>query len=239
MLIGEEYDKIEFHLFGLDLLEPNGVLGDLIIFGISIYFAYKISKMGLNSPFFRLWMWFFIVFGTGFLAGGFGHLFFNYYGVPGKYTSWYLGIISNVFVERAMISIHPSERFKKIANPITLIKLFISLVGVTWSINYFDLNSDPAKGMWFPMAASVTGVLFCFVYLGALYSKIINPVFKFLWISFIVTLPSVAILALKISPTQWYDKNDFAHTIMIIGMFFYYYTVREYYRSINSGYPNK
>lgn len=228
MLIGVEYDKIEFQLFGLDLLEPNGVFGDLLIFGISIYFAYKIKKMSNGSPFFTLWSWFFIVFGTGFLAGGFGHLFFNYYGVEGKYASWYLGILSNVFIERAMISIHPSERFKKIANPITLIKLIVSLAGLTWSISYFDLEADPSKGMNFPMAASVTGVLFCLVYLGILYSKIISPFFMYLWISFIVTIPAVVVLALKISPAQWYDKNDFAHTFMILGMFFYYFTVRKY-----------
>ncbi len=228
MLIGVEYEKIEFQLFGLDLLEPNGVFGDILIFAFSIYFAYKIKQYGNGTPFFKLWSWFFIVFGIGFLAGGFGHLFFNYYGVPGKYASWYIGILSNVFVERAMISIHPSERFKRIANPISFVKLILSLIGMTWSINYFDLNLDPAKGMWFPMFASVIGVLFCHVYLGILYAKKISPIFKYLWISFIVTLPSVVVLAVKISPAQWYDKNDLAHTIMIIGMCFYHYTVKKY-----------
>lgn len=234
MLIGVEYDKIEFQLFGLDLLEPNGVFGDILIFAFSIYFAYKIKQYGNGTPFFKLWSWFFIVFGVGFLAGGFGHLFFNYYGVPGKYASWYIGILSNVFVERAMISIHPSQRFRKIANPLSVVKLFLSLIGMTWSINYFDLNLDPAKGMWFPMFASVIGVLFCHVYLGILYAKKIYPIFKYLWISFIVTLPSVVVLAVKISPAQWYDKNDLAHTIMIIGMCFYYYTVKRYGKELKN-----
>lgn len=235
MLIGEEYDKIEFQAFGLDLLEPNGVLGDVIIFAISIYFAYQIKKKYSNgSPFFKLWIWFFIVFGTGFLVGGFGHLFFNYYGVPGKYASWYIGICSNIFIERAMISIHPSERFRKIANSITAIKLILSLAGLTWSINYFDLDADPSKGMTFPLIASVTGVLFCLVYLGVLYSKTISPVFKYLWISFIVTLPAVFVLSLKISPAQWYDRNDLAHTIMIIGMFFYYFTIKGYSKELKT-----
>jgi hypothetical protein len=232
MLIGVEYDKIEFQLFGLDLLEPNGVIGDIIIFAISMFFAYKIKKMAINTPFFKLWRWFFIVFGIGFFVGGFGHLFFNYYGVPGKYGSWYLGILSNVFLERAMISIHPSERFRRIANPITLIKLVLSLIGLTWSISYFDLNADPAKGMWFPMFASVVGVLFCHVYLGIVYAKRISPIFRNLWISFIVTVPSVIILSLKISPAQWFDKNDLAHSFMILGMFFYYFTVRGYSKEL-------
>jgi hypothetical protein len=232
MLIGVEYDKIEFQLFGLDLLEPNGVFGDIIIFALSIFFAYKIKKYSNGLPFFNQWSWFFIVFGTGFLAGGFGHLFFNYYGVPGKYASWYIGILSNVFVERAMISIHPSEKFRRIANPLSLLKLILSLIGMTWSINYFDLNADPAKGMWFPMFASVVGVLFCHVYLGIVYAKRISPIFRNLWISFIVTVPSVIVLALKISPAQWYDKNDLAHTFMIFGMFFYYFTVKRYAKEL-------
>lgn len=234
MLIGEEYDKIEFQAFGLDLLEPIGVLGDILIFTISVFFAYKIRKMENTSPFFRLWFWFFIVFGSGFLAGAFGHLFFNYFGVQGKYASWYIGILSNIFIERAMISIHPSEKFKKIANPITLIKLIVSLIGLTWSIYHFDLEADPSKGMTFPMIASVTGVLFCLVYLGILYSKIISPIFKNMWISFIVTIPAVIVLSMKISPAQWYDKNDLAHTFMIFGMLYYYFTVRGYSKELKA-----
>ena len=232
MLVGLEYDKIEFQLFGLNLLEPNGVIGDIVIFAISLFFAYKIKKMAISTPFFNLWRWFFIVFGIGFLVGGFGHLFFNYYGVPGKYGAWYLGILSNIFLERAMVSIHPSERFRRIANPITLIKLVLSLTGLTWSISYFDLNADPAKGMWFPMFSSVVGVLFCHVYLGIVYAKRISPVFRYLWISFIVTVPSVIILSLKISPAQWYDKNDLAHSFMILGMFFYFFTVWGYSKEL-------
>ncbi|MEJ6584111.1 MAG: hypothetical protein QNL61_00840 [Crocinitomicaceae bacterium] len=232
MLVGLEYDKIEFQLFGLNLLEPNGVIGDIVIFAISLFFAYKIKKMAISTPFFNLWRWFFIVFGIGFLVGGFGHLFFNYYGVPGKYGAWYLGILSNIFLERAMVSIHPSERFRRIANLITLIKLVLSLTGLTWSISYFDLNADPAKGMWFPMFSSVVGVLFCHVYLGIVYAKRISPVFRYLWISFIVTVPSVIILSLKISPAQWYDKNDLAHSFMILGMFFYFFTVWGYSKEL-------
>lgn len=232
MLIGVEYEKIEFQLFGLDLLEPNGVIGDLLIFGISMFFAYKIKQLGNNTPFFKLWRWFFIVFGIGFLAGGFGHLFFNYSGVPGKYASWYIGILSNVFVETAMISIHPNSRFRKIATRFSYIKLIIALIGMTWTINYFDLYADPSKGFLFPLFASAVGVLFCHVYLGIVYTKRISKVFKYLWISFIITSPAVVVQVMKISPAQWFDKNDLAHAIMIIGMFFYYYTIKGYSKSL-------
>ena len=60
MLIGEDFPKIDFQPFGLDLVEPNAMLGDLIIALVSWYFAYRVSKMP-STPFFRCWKSFFIV----------------------------------------------------------------------------------------------------------------------------------------------------------------------------------
>jgi hypothetical protein len=42
MRIGSNYDKIEWKVFNLDLLEPIGFFGDLIIAGFCFYFAYNI-----------------------------------------------------------------------------------------------------------------------------------------------------------------------------------------------------
>ena len=45
MLIGRDYDKIEFSFLGLDLLEPNAFIGDTIILITAIIIALKIKKI--------------------------------------------------------------------------------------------------------------------------------------------------------------------------------------------------
>ena len=50
MRIGSNYDKIEWKVFNLDLLEPIGSLGDLIIAGFCFYFA-KSSLYGNKLSF--------------------------------------------------------------------------------------------------------------------------------------------------------------------------------------------
>ena len=64
MRIGSNYDKIEWKVFNLDLLEPITFFGDLIITGFCFYFAYKIIKMNTNVLFYNYWRWFLIIFGT-------------------------------------------------------------------------------------------------------------------------------------------------------------------------------
>ncbi len=103
MLIGSDYPKIEFEAFGLDLVEPNAMYGDALICFVALFIAYKLSKMPIQNTFFKSWRYFFIIFGIGFFFGGLGHMMYNYWGLPGKYTSWYSGIFASFFIERAMI----------------------------------------------------------------------------------------------------------------------------------------
>jgi hypothetical protein len=113
MIIGADFDKIEWSPFGLDLVEPNALIGDTILLVIALFAAFKVKKMG-TTPFFKNWYFFFVVFGIGFFLGGLGHLCYNYWGVFGKYASWYSGIIFIHILELAMISIYQNKKAKKI-----------------------------------------------------------------------------------------------------------------------------
>jgi hypothetical protein len=44
MIIGADFPKIEFSLFGLDLVEPNAFIGDTLILAVALFFAYKTHK---------------------------------------------------------------------------------------------------------------------------------------------------------------------------------------------------
>ena len=62
MRIGSDYKKIELEAFGLDLLEPNAMFGDVIIFFISLFIAFKVARMPIQGPFFVYWRAFFCGF---------------------------------------------------------------------------------------------------------------------------------------------------------------------------------
>ena len=54
MLIGRDFDKIEFSFLGLDLLEPNAFIGDTIILITAIIIAFKIKKFNHQNAFLKI-----------------------------------------------------------------------------------------------------------------------------------------------------------------------------------------
>jgi len=227
MLIGEDFDKIEFQFLGLDLVEPNALIGDLIICFLSIYFAYKISSFH-QTPFFKNWKYFFITFSIGFFAGGLGHIFFNYWGVPGKYTSWFFGIISVFFIERAMLSIYPNEKVKSLLIKLFTVKFVVAILAELLVISFVYLDDDPSIGMRVVTANSTLGLIFCLAYLGYVYSKKITPSFLYLLYSVLIMFPSAIFVSMKISFHQWFDRNDASHVLLAVGLFFYFAAIKGY-----------
>ena len=51
MLIGKDFNKIEFSFLGLELLEPNAFIGDLIILITALFLVSKLRKFDLSIPF--------------------------------------------------------------------------------------------------------------------------------------------------------------------------------------------
>ena len=124
MLIGKDFDKIEFSFLGLELLEPNAFIGDVIILITALFLASKLRKFDLSNPFFKNWTYFFLFFGFGMFLGGVGHLMFNYFGFYGKYIPWLMGIWAVYFIEKAMISLL-NNNYKAFLNKVILFKLFL------------------------------------------------------------------------------------------------------------------
>lgn len=228
MLIGEDFEKISWQPFGFDFVEPNALIGDTIIFLVAIYFAYRVKKFKLDHPFFNNWRLFFITFGVSFLFGGLGHFCFNYWGVPGKYFSWYLGIIAPYFIEQAMLSLMSNDRWK---NPLILaskIKVALALIATTLVFMFVDLDSDPSKGLRAATVNTSVGLLFALGYLGYRFSRKIHPGFKYFWISVLILIPTAFFQSLKINIHQWFDRNDASHVLLIIGLILYFLGVKSY-----------
>lgn len=227
MLIGEDYDKIEWSPFGLDLVEPNAFIGDTLLLVLALVVAFRVKKMG-NSPFFKYWYLFFVVFGVGFFLGGVGHSFYNYFGVPGKYASWYSGIISIHILELAMISIYPDKNRQKSFNLISKIKMVLALIGATLVFVFIDLKPDPSIGLKVPSLNTLIGLVLCTGVLGYTYMKTYTRSFMFHVFSVFVLIPTAVVQTFKISFHPWMDRNDISHLFLAIAIILYYKGVAGY-----------
>ena len=69
MLIGQDFEKIEFDFLGYNFLEPNALYGDTIVAILAVYCAVICSRYYKQTQliFFKHWKHFFYVFGIGFL----------------------------------------------------------------------------------------------------------------------------------------------------------------------------
>lgn len=232
MLIGQDFDKIEFEFLGLDLLEPNSFIGDFLIFIVAMVFAYKTFRFGKQNVFFVNWTYFFLIFGVGFLLGGLSHLLYNYWGIPGKTPSWYLSILAVFFLEKAMISLHQNKGRKRLFLTLSKVKLGLALVAALAVSIFVDLEADYSKGMQVPTINSTIGLAATLGFLAYTYSKKIKG-FKYFLISVPILIPAAFFQAMKINFHPWFDKNDATHTLIFISTLFYFAGIKSYAKYVS------
>lgn len=227
MIIGQDFEKMRFSAFGLDLLEPNAIIGDLLIFFLSLFFAFKIYPLITTKKFYKYWFYFFLVFGLGFLCGGLGHTFFNYWGIPGKYAGWYLSVFSVFFAEQAMLDAWQNLKLKTLFQKISVVKLFVVLIAMFLFYNFINFNDDEQRGLLIPAANSFIGLFSTLGVLSWQFQTKVHDAFKFFWIGVLITIPSVIFQMLKINIHPWLDRNDVAHILLIISIFFYFKAISQ------------
>lgn len=231
-MIGLDFPKIEFQMFGLELLEPMAIITDTIMGGLSIYFGIRVLNFKKSIPFYKFWALFFLVFGIGSILGGIGHTFYNQFGLVGKVPSWLCGPISIYFGERAMISMHWKNDSKK-----QLVKWFnIKLIVVYIIFLYllFFVRNDNPNLPFLPIAINtILGLTATVGVLGFKYMEKISVKFKFFWLGILIMLPSAFIFLFKINVHQWFDKNDFSHILITIGMVYWYLGVTKLAKGLN------
>ena len=221
-MIGADFEKIQFVLFGLNLVEPMAFITDLIMGSLSIFFAFKLRKLNSNLAFYTYWRWFFLLFGYGAILGGIGHTFYNQLGVAGKFPSWICGPLSVYCLEQAMISIHPKERFLNILKLISTVKLLV--VFTIFVIICINVPIAEKIGLPFlPIAINtIVGVSFTAGFLALFYNKYISKKFRYFYLGVLVMLPASVIFLMKINLHQWFDKNDLSHVLITAGIIYFY-----------------
>ena len=150
------------------------------------------------------WKYFFITFSFSTLFGGFGHLFFQYLSVPGKFPNWITGILSGYFASNAMLVKMKNQSRKRMIKIGVIFKALIFLFLALWKQNFLFVALD----------AIVTYVLFCGV-LGYSYFKQGHEYMKYMVLGVLVCLPSAFFFLLKINPHKWLNKDDISHIFML------------------------
>jgi len=229
MLIGLDFPKISFEVFGFHFLEPNGFIGNVLLCILALYYYNELNEKfpKTNDLFIKNWRSFYLTFSICFLLGGFGHLLFNYTGVIGKAVSWYLSILSVYFIERATFSLYNSTKQKLLFEKIALIKMIAFMLLETCFVMFIDISHKTELGLIIPSISLAIGLIFCLGILGKMHQKHIHDSFRYQWISVFVIALSMIIQILKINIHPYFDRNDLSHLLLMIVIMLYYRTVRN------------
>jgi hypothetical protein len=224
MKIGSDFDKIEFEISGIHFMDPIATISDIIIFLMAFTFFLKLRRKG---SYFNLWANFFLCIGISFLTGGFGHLFFYYWGLVGKSTSWFIGIIAPYFVEQAMLSLSQNERKRAFWKKMSTVKtILFFLAEIIIMMKFYKQNESPI-GMIIPSLSAIIGLGFWLGILAWKYQHTYHRDFKYLWLGSLVLFPNAIIQILKINPHQWFDRNALSHILILIGFSTYFVGLRK------------
>jgi hypothetical protein len=232
--IGNDFPKITWQFYDFKLLEPNAFFGDLIIslvamyYGFKIYQIYKESKNKLHL----FWFWFFILTSLTFLFGGLGHLLYNYWGIKGKYFSWYIGLFSMFMLEMAILNYQSSN--KRFGLLFSFFKLAIIFSALTFTINVVNLEKNPMLGLVIPFIHSFLGMTYFCGYQSHTLSKNKNKDFIYCFYSYLLIFPIIILQSLKININQWFDRNDFSHLLLIISLILISKTARIKIKKLNT-----
>lgn len=222
MLVGEDFDKIEWQMGDWLFLEPNAFIGDTLLSVLVIILAFRVRKISKDHAFYTNWFWFFIIFGIGLFMGGLGHFLWNYLGITGKYFSWYASIMAVFYIEQAMISLYPKPRIRLGMTNWSILKLLLAMGGLSLMIYKVDLTADVSKGLLIPSINSAIGMILSLVILTKHYEHKNWGEFKFFQWGVLILVPSAFFQFLKINFAPWFDRNDVSHVLLAVTVIFYF-----------------
>lgn len=222
-MIGEDFQPINFTLFGLNLTDPMDFVYDTILGVLSLYFAFRVSQLPEKGNFIEAWRRFFLFFGIATFLGAFGHVFYNYFHYFGKLFGWLIIPISIYWIEMAMINAHWDKKIIAKAKKMYLGKMGILYLAflVVWIT--LPVYEKPSL-LFLPIAINtILGLLIGVGIFSYHFKHRISASFIYIFSGIVVIFPSAFIFLMKINIHPWFTKNDFSHILMIFGISLFYY----------------
>lgn len=203
-------ERLPFSVFGLCLQEPMALVTNWVI-AITAFILYFRLK-NAESNFQVSWKKFYFFFGLSTFFSGFGHVFFNYFDVYGKYPTWILGLIAAYHAGKAMISLNVIDTStRRMFNWVLYAKL------ITFALLALLLQSF----IFVMVDAVITYLFFCLGF-GIYYWRKGISSFKYTVIAVLILFPSIFIFTLKVNPHIWFNKDDLSHILMALTIIFFY-----------------
>lgn len=216
----KQTEIIYFSAFGLNLQEPMALVFNwlMAIICFIAFFSLKNEK----SEEIKYWKLFFLFFGLSTFIGGFGHVFFQYFDVYGKFPHWIGGVISAYFAGKAMLCHLENIKLKKVLG-ITLIFKAIAFLGLALLLQNF---------LFVAIDAIVTYLFYCGFIGFKLMKKGISSM-RYIVLGVAVCIPAGFVYILKINPSPWFNTDDLSHVFMLACVFFFYLGVKSLTKEVN------
>jgi hypothetical protein len=205
---------IQFEIFGLNLQEPMALLTNWMIAGFAFFAFFNLKRK--ESPFQDYWKTFYLILGVSMIIGGLGHLFFQYWGIIGKFPSWTLGVLAGIYSSFAMISIWPNRKQQRNLRRFVIIK----------SILLLSLAFATRKFLFVAIDNSLAYLIFCGFLAFKLFKKNLAGM-KYISIGVLILLPSALIFGFKINLHRYLNKDDLSHFFMVGCIIMFYIGVKK------------
>lgn len=203
-------------VFGVTIMEPMVTFTDLWITTVCVYALIKLTQLNKKGKIHQYMRWYFGIMGLAtFLGGILGHAFQYAVGLPWKLPGWLISMFAVMAIERASI-IHAfpviNHRFARILEVANIIELIVFATITFITVDFFYIKVHSAYGL-----GLVVLPLHFFVYW-----KTRNEGSRIIFLSVIFTTLAAFFYTSEIGIHTWFNHLDLAHTVMAIGLFFFY-----------------
>jgi hypothetical protein len=203
-------------LFGITIMEPVVTLTDFLITAVCLYAYHKLRKKALPGKVHQYMRFYFLFMAIATFFGGLlGHALQAQIGLVWKLPGWLISMLAVSSIERATILYafpllkFRFARFLEIANVIELV-VFASITFST--LNFFYIQVHSAYGLG----------LIVFPIHFVIFMKTQNPGSRLICLSILFTTLAAFFYTSEITPSIWFNHLDVAHTIMAIGLYYFY-----------------
>jgi hypothetical protein len=205
-------EKISFNLFGITLLEPMTFFTDVLIAIFCFIFYSRIKNLEIQEFDNKYYKRFFNVFGFSTLLGGFGHFFYNYFGISLHLMSWALCALSIYYIEMCSISLIKSEKIKKRLNFLIYLQLFVFIFSIMYFKEFRYVKYDISIGL--------IAIVFTLELISLIKSR--DRGSKLMLTAIFFTFLSAIINTYKFSIHRWFNYNDLSHILIICCLYYIY-----------------
>ncbi len=209
------------------LQEPVTTITDVILGVYCIYCAIQLINAKQNEDSYRFLIIHLFLLGLAVIIGGLlGHGFQYLFNPSWKIPGWYISMVAVMFMERSAIAFikeHINHKLHQFLLIINVIELLGIMMVASWTLDFFWVEFHSVYGL-------LIIVLPCHAFS---YYKSRNPVSKQMLYGILILIVAIFVFNYPIIIDKWFNNYDFAHTLMLISIIFFYRAGKRFQVRLN------